>query len=213
MINIFKLLLVSSIAVTWCPSAVADSYQPCWPGGQINSTGECIYTTDTYPAHPAAHLAPSHELATAEANTGQNNDPLSLQADELIKQAKGMLTQNSVDPNPSSYGAVAWNFTTGQYITSIGESSKQQAEQIALNHCGPGCEIYASYSNTCLSMAEGAHPDNETQSIISGATDPGPTTAEKVALAECDKAAKKCKTIFTECSYRTRVLRYNNMQK
>lgn len=208
MINIFKLLLAGGITILCSSGALANAYQPCWPGGKINA-GECIYANNAYPTHPVAHLAPSQPLQAADRE--KSNDPLSLQADQLIAQARGILAQNGVNPNPSSYGAVAWNFNTGQYITSIGEPSEQQANQVALNHCGPECEIYTSYSNTCLSMAEGRSPENDTQSIISGATDPGPTTAEKVALAECDKAAKKCKIIFTECSYRTRILRYKNL--
>lgn len=212
MIAMFKLFLAACVFAFWCSNVAAESYQPCWPGGNITATGECVYANNDYPPHPAAHLAPSQGLTPPGTRSMESNDPLSLQAEQLIGQARSMLAQNGVDPNPSSYGAVAWNFSTGQYITSIGEPSKQQAEQVALSHCGPGCEIYASYSNTCLSLAVGISTNNEAQSIISGDTDPGPTTAEKVALAECDKSAKQCKIIFTECSYRTRILRYKNTQ-
>ena len=199
MANILKFILAGVVFAAGCSSVAAQTYQPCWPGGKINQ-GYCVYAKGDYPKHPVGHLAPSKQPAKAASR-----DDLSRQADELMAQADRMLGKSA--EGDTTYGAFAIDFQRQMYITSIGEPSKAMAEKVAKDHCGPDCKVL-SYGNACFSMAQGS---NAKGPWVGMAFDPGPTVAEKKAIADCKSHdADKCTVLFTECSYRTRILRYRD---
>lgn len=172
------ILLLAGILAAWSCGALAQLPPTCWPGGQLNAVSDCIYPDGSHSTHPAWHMSPSDEKNT------------------------------KWDGVAEKWGALAVNNETGGYITSIGEPTQAQAESVALHQCGAGCEIYASYGNKCISWAEGNSKTVSGMRGFAGGLDPGPTVAEKKALENCGKVATKCQVNYTECAYRTRVLRY-----
>ena len=202
--NILKFILAGVLFAAGYSNVVAQTYQPCWPGGKINQ-GYCVYANGDYPTHPVGHLAPSKQ--PAQAQPSQSDADLSRQADALIDQANKMLGKTPTEDTNTTYGAFAIDFQKQMYITSIGERSKAMAEKVAKDHCGPDCKVL-SYGNACFSMAQGS---NAKGPWVGMAFDPGPTVAEKKAIADCKSHdADKCTVLFTECSYRNRILRYRD---
>ena len=98
---------------------------------------------------------------------------------------------------PSSYGAVAENKKTGLIGTSSKQSTKQASTELALQRCGNGCEITMTYANQCMAYAYGTTKKGTGVSLWNGLTQ---SKAERKALLECNKHAKNCKILLSECS-------------
>jgi len=59
-----------------------------------------------------------------------------------------------------SYGAIAYSAQTGYWAWSVGTSSAEDANTIALSSCkkkGAGCEVVISFSNSCAALAAGTN--------------------------------------------------------
>ena len=103
-----------------------------------------------------------------------------------------------VPPKPSSYGAVAWDIKRGLYATSHHQLSKQAAFTEAMSKCGSSCQIAMQYANQCTAVAYGL----EKGGTYSWTVTAGLTTskAERDATKKCNKVAKNCQILLSECS-------------
>ena len=111
-------------------------------------------------------------------------------------------SSGSARPQPpkviNRYGAVAWNNATNNFSSAKNESSKSQANSVALAGCGVGCKIMNSYANSCIAVAWGAKKIGSTTITESN---PNLQIAESNALAKCNRSkAQNCKIVLSECS-------------
>jgi hypothetical protein len=115
-------------------------------------------------------------------------------------------SSGSARPQPpkiiNRYGAVAMNSKTGGYDSSFGQDSSKQASKQALDKCGSGCRIIATYANTCAAMSWGSYQNSSAKngktSVEFGANS---QIAEANALKSCKaKGNQNCQIVFSECS-------------
>jgi hypothetical protein len=111
-------------------------------------------------------------------------------------------SSGSARPQPpkviNRYGAVAWNSATNNFSSAKNESSKSQANSVALAGCGVGCKIMNSYANSCIAVAWGAKKVGSTTITESN---PNLQIAESNALAKCNRSkAQNCRIVLSECS-------------
>jgi hypothetical protein len=97
------------------------------------------------------------------------------------------------------YGAVAWGNKTNKFYSSKNESTKTQANAVALAGCGKDCKIISTYANTCTAVAWGVKK-NSKGSITLPESDSNLKVAESKALASCNAKANNCQIILSECS-------------
>jgi hypothetical protein len=94
------------------------------------------------------------------------------------------------------------NSKTGGYDSSFGQDSSKQASKQALDKCGSGCRIIATYANTCAAMSWGSYQNSSAKngktSVEFGANS---QIAEANALKSCKaKGNQNCQIVFSECS-------------
>ena len=98
---------------------------------------------------------------------------------------------------PSSYGAVAWG--NGYYGSVVNQATKQNAIDAALQKCGSGdCQVRTTYWNQCVAVSYGALKAGT--SYWQSAVATTQSKAEKDSIKSCNKRAKNCKILLSECS-------------
>ena len=96
------------------------------------------------------------------------------------------------------FGAVALNADGSAFGFSSNQSSKIEAAQGAVNSCAqPGCRVVGTYANTCAAFAWGKLNHGGLTRLESGVTK---EIAEASALEACNKKAKNCQILMSECS-------------
>jgi hypothetical protein len=96
------------------------------------------------------------------------------------------------------FGAVAFDNTANSYGYSSNQSSKAEAAQEAIKSCAQsGCRIVGTYANTCAAFAWGKTKSGGITRFEGGTTK---EIAEVVALQACNKKAKNCQILMSECS-------------
>ena len=113
----------------------------------------------------------------------------------------GVNTNNTAPPpiiqKPSSYGAVAWG--NGYYGSVVNQATKQNAIDAALQKCGSGdCQVRTTYWNQCVAVSYGALKAGT--SYWQSAVATTQSKAEKDSIKSCNKRAKNCKILLSECS-------------
>jgi len=100
-----------------------------------------------------------------------------------------------------TWGAFAESVSSGLVGVSVGEMSKDEAEQVALKRCASegdrDCEISFSYENQCAAIA---HPSSGKgrAHVASAATE---EEAFSIAIAKCiDTGGGKCVRFYSDCS-------------
>ena len=162
----------------------ATAWAQCAPGGQfIEQQGQGVtYGICTYPSgNYYTHGANETPVPTGSGSSGSSG---------------------SAQPQPpkiiNRYGAVAWNSATNNFSSAKNESSKSQANSVALAGCGVGCKIMNSYANSCIAVAWGA---KKVGSTTITASNPNLQIAESNALAKCNRSkAQNCQIVLSECS-------------
>jgi hypothetical protein len=166
----------------------ATAWAQCAPGGQfIEQQGQGVtYGICTYPSgNYYTHGANETPVPTGSGSSGSSG---------------------SARPQPpkiiNRYGAVAMNSKTGGYDSSFGQDSSKQASKQALDKCGSGCRIIATYANTCAAMSWGSYQNSSAKngktSVEFGANS---QIAEANALKSCKaKGNQNCQIVFSECS-------------
>ncbi|MGO9121500.1 MAG: DUF4189 domain-containing protein [Desulfomonilaceae bacterium] len=93
------------------------------------------------------------------------------------------------------YGAIAFSKSTGQSGYSYDYSSRDDAEQAALNNCGENdCEIQVWFENSCAALAQG---DDGALGYSWAANNR--SSAESRALSEC---GSNCEVLAWACTTR-----------
>ncbi len=96
------------------------------------------------------------------------------------------------------FGAVALNADGSAFGFSSNQSSKIEAAQGAVSSCAqPGCRVVGTYANTCAAFAWGKLNHGGLTRLESGVTK---EIAEASALEACNKKAKNCQILMSECS-------------
>ncbi len=96
------------------------------------------------------------------------------------------------------FGAVAFDNTANSYGYSSNQSSKAEAAQEAIKSCAQsGCRIVGTYANTCAAFAWGKTKSGGISRFEGGVTK---EIAEASALEACNKKAKNCQILMSECS-------------
>ena len=156
-------------------SSVSWSQMSCMPGGQLQGNGWCAYPDGSYMPH---------QLGAQVVLPGPQN-----RGGSSVSQPPKIINR---------YGAVAWNSATNNFSSAKNESSKSQANSVALAGCGVGCKIMNSYANSCIAVAWGAKRVGSTTITESN---PNLQIAESNALAKCNRSkAQNCKIVLSECS-------------
>jgi hypothetical protein len=57
-------------------------------------------------------------------------------------------------PASRSWGAIAYNSTTGAYGFAVDRTSKRSAEAEAFRQCGGDCDVIRTFRNTCGAIAD-----------------------------------------------------------
>ena len=173
-------LMVLMSTVIWINGGVVEEAQAqeCAPGGSIlyhdNGYAVCNYPLGGCQQHEPWQIPPS-----------------------CLPQPEQPANPKPIIQKPSSYGAVAENKKTGLIGTSSKQSTKQASTELALQRCGNGCEITMTYANQCMAYAYGTTKKGTGVSLWNGLTQ---SKAERKALLECNKHAKNCKILLSECS-------------
>lgn len=102
------------------------------------------------------------------------------------------------------YGAFARSPDKSNSIvgTAISLPSREEAVSVALAKCGPDCEVWAVFANTCVAVAEGK------MTLISSMIGTGPSieSAETDAVKKCRKEKlNMCAPTFSACSLPQRI--------
>jgi hypothetical protein len=93
------------------------------------------------------------------------------------------------------------NPKTGLYDSSFGQDSSKQASKQALDKCGLGCRVIATYANTCAAMSLGVRGQGKNSGRTSVEFGENSQAAEVNALKSCKaKGAQNCQIVFSECS-------------
>lgn len=107
----------------------------------------------------------------------------------------------ATDPGPrwqSKWGSVAVDGRTGGFGGSSAQSSKKNAEKLALSECrgrgGSHCVVVKSVRNTCEALAWG----DSKYSVQWRSTE---DAAKTEAMRDCNERTQNCDLIFSGCSY------------
>ena len=175
-------LMVLMGTVIWINGGMVEKAkaQECAPGGQVVS--DPVYGSVCYYANGSC---PSHLVGTSYIPPNCQPQP------EQPANPKPIIQK------PSSYGAVAWG--NNYFGNASNQTSKQNAINAALQKCGESsCQVANWYSNQCVALASGINNKGAyTWQASNGLTQ---TKAQKAALKDCNKSAKNCKVVFSECS-------------
>ena len=102
----------------------------------------------------------------------------------------------------SRWGAIAVDDGTNSVGTSTQSTSKQDAEQEAIDRCvdngGGGCRVVLAYHDQCGVLAWG-------YDYYATARAPSVDKASKMAVSECSKSTKDCKVAYSDCALPTAV--------
>ncbi|WP_242162769.1 DUF4189 domain-containing protein [Lysobacter sp. M15] len=110
--------------------------------------------------------------------------------------------QQQQPPQPTGYwektwGAIAPSPVGGVLGTSLGASSKEEAERLALEDCkakgGGACEVRIAYHNQCAVMVLG---DNVYRTARAGSIE----AAAKVGIDACSKEDTNCRVYYSACT-------------
>ena len=172
-------LMVLMGTVIWINGGMVEKAkaQECAPGGNVlhfEGYSVCNYIGGNCVQHQPGQIPPS-----------------------CLPQPEQPANPKPIIQKPSSYGAVAENKKTGLIGTSSKQSTKQASTELALQRCGNGCEITMTYANQCMAYAYGTTKKGTGVSLWNGLTQ---SKAERKALLECNKHAKNCKILLSECS-------------
>jgi hypothetical protein len=103
------------------------------------------------------------------------------------------------------WGSVAVDEKTGKFGTVSQSASKARAESQALDRCanagGSSCQIYMTYNNQCVAVAQVPSGGR-----IHATRGPYLGDTEKSALNDCGSDGKgECQITYSKCSYAERI--------
>lgn len=103
------------------------------------------------------------------------------------------------------WGSVAVDEKTGKFGTVSQSAAKAKAESQALDRCasagGTSCQIYMTYNNQCVAVAQVPSGGR-----IHARRGPYLTDTEKAVLDECKSDGKgDCQITYSKCSYAERI--------
>jgi hypothetical protein len=132
----------------------------------------------------------------------QQNENERRQQGEQSQRTSGSTNSGRSQPTRTvivdRFGAVAFDNTANSYGYSSNQSSKAEAAQEAIKSCAQsGCRIVGTYANTCAAFAWGKTKSGGITRFEGGTTK---EIAEVVALQACNKKAKNCQILMSECS-------------
>ena len=128
----------------------------------------------------------------------QQNENYRRQQEEQSRSANSGRSQPTRTVIVDRFGAVAFDNTANSYGYSSNQSSKAEAAQEAIKSCAQsGCRIVGTYANTCAAFAWGKTKSGGITRFEGGTTK---EIAEVVALQACNKKAKNCQILMSECS-------------
>jgi hypothetical protein len=94
------------------------------------------------------------------------------------------------------WGAIVVDYKTGQAGTTVGQKSKQEANQIAMNSCSrngsANCELVLSFHNQCAAVSMGGGG-------FGYAGSPTKEKADALAINQCGHG-EACKIVYSDCS-------------
>jgi serine/threonine-protein kinase len=94
------------------------------------------------------------------------------------------------------YGAIAFSTRSGAHGYSRGFDNREDAEERALQECGPHCEVVLWFKNACAALAVGSDKGYGTGWASSR------SEAESIAMNNCDKNADSCAVVRWVCTSR-----------
>jgi hypothetical protein len=175
-------LMIVSGALVWASGAMNEAQaQVCGDGGQ-------------YTFHNAGGVTTPICVGGSSGNRVYGNHPYD-------GYGPPPPVNNTAPPpiiqKPSSYGAVAWG--NGYYGSVVNQATKQNAIDAALQKCGSGdCQVRTTYWNQCVAVSYGALKAGT--SYWQSAVATTQSKAEKDSIKSCNKRAKNCKILLSECS-------------
>lgn len=114
----------------------------------------------------------------------------------------GQQPQQQLPPQPTGYwektwGALVSSETGGALGTSLGASTKSEAERLALADCkakgGGGCRVDLTYHNQCAAMVIG----DRTYRMYGAATI---KEAVSIGMKECESKQSNCRVYYSACT-------------
>ena len=95
-----------------------------------------------------------------------------------------------------NFGAIAFSQSNGTNGYSYDFGSQGEAEEKALQECGPGCEVVIWFKNACGALATGSGNGYGTGwSSARG-------EAESIALSKCSENTSGCQVVRWACTTR-----------